>query len=305
MVPDVRRLRLLREVARCGTIAGAAAALHLSAPAVSQQLAILEREVGARLFERQARAIRLTSSAWSLVARAETILAELEAAMADLDQAEGHFGGELRCGAFPTAMPTLLGPVLASLQRLHPAIVISAEELEPDQALSELSTGRLDLAIAHEYDRVPRRNPTTLHRRDLLTEPMYVVLPLDHWQARQPGAVDLAVLSEEWWIAPPDGLTCFEELRRTCAAAGFEPRVRCRSYTYETMYALVAAGLGVALVPGLARRPRDAGTRARLVREPSAKRSVFVAVRSGAEQRPSVAAALDELAHAARSLQSG
>ena len=117
---DVRRLRVLRQVAHDGTIAEAARSLHMTGPAISQHLHALEREAGAKLLERDGRTLRLTAAAQTLVAHTETILAQLELAQADLDASEARFGGELRVAAFPTAALTLLAPAVGSLLALHP-----------------------------------------------------------------------------------------------------------------------------------------------------------------------------------------
>jgi DNA-binding transcriptional LysR family regulator len=291
---DVRRLRVLREVAVRGTIAAAAEALHLTGPAVSQQLAALERESGVTLVEREGRSIRLTAAAHMLVAHAETILAQLEAAEADLAAGESRHGGELRIAAFPT-FAVHLGPVLRAL----PDVQVRVRELEPEAALSALRVGDLDIAIAHEYEHVPRRVDPAFSVRPLLREPLLVALPRGHRLAG--GPVALADLADEpGWVVPPEGLTCHEEVRRLCAAAGFEPRAASRAYSYDVTLALVGAG-GVALVPRLAvlDPPDDV-----VVAEPSdvsGWRRTFAAVRRGSAHRPSIERALTALSRAAKS----
>jgi molybdate transport repressor ModE-like protein len=302
---DVRRLRVLREIARHGTIAAAARALHFSASAVSQQIAVLEREANAVLLERNGRSVRLTEAGRMLVARAETIFTELEAAAADLDAGEGRFGGELRCAAFPTAAAALLAPALSSLHATHPVVTLSVRELEPELALAALLAGHLDLAVAHDYDLVPRQIDPALHPYELFTEPLYVALPRDHPHATTAAPIKLAVFSDERWISPPEGLTCREELLRACAAAGFEPQISSYSYTYLTTFALVAAGLGIALVPALSHRANPADIALRPVADPIAERRVFAAVRKGAAHRPSLTAALNELTNIAELVTSG
>jgi DNA-binding transcriptional LysR family regulator len=294
---EVRRLRILREVAVRGTIRAAAEALHLTGPAVSQQLAALEREAGVTLLEREGRSVRLTAAALTLVAHAETILAQLEAAEADLAAGEGRFGGELRLGAFPS-FAVRLGPLVRDLAQAMPHVRIGVRELEPEAALDRLRVGELDVAVAHEYDHVPRRGDDSLHATSLFSEPLLLALPAGHPLAGGPVALaDLA--GHPGWIAPPEGLTCHQEVLRMCAAAGFAPRIASLAYGYDVTLALVAAG-GVALVPELAVAAAPDGV---VLREPSdvaGRRHVFAAVRRGSAHRPSIARALDGLVNLAR-----
>ncbi|MFI6906028.1 LysR family transcriptional regulator [Nonomuraea sp. NPDC050394] len=294
MTLEVRRLRVLRELARHGTIAAAARALHLTPPAVSQQLAALEREAGAQLLERNGRHVTLTEAALTLVAHTETILSQLEAAAADLAAMEGGYGGTLRIGAFPTAAATLVATGLRQLLTSFPAVRVRLDELEPEQSLARLRAGDLDLAVAHEYDLVPRRADPALHRVELRTEALHLALPPGHPLAARTD-LDLAELADERWIAPPDGLTCLDELQRLCAGAGFEPVLGSHAYTHPSVFALVAAGLGVALVPELALSCNLAGATIRPLHNPAARRRVFAAVRNGTARRPSIAVALTAL----------
>ena len=298
---DVRRLRVLREVALRGTIAAAAEALHLTGPAVSQQLAALERESGVTLLERDGRSVRLTAAARMLVAHTETILAQLEAAEADLAAGEGRFGGSLRLAAFPT-FAARLAPVLRDIGAAMPRVQLGVRELEPEQSLDAVRVDAVDIAIAHEYDRVPRRVDAPLHITELLREPMLVALPRDHPLAGGPVALrDLA--GEGGWIAPPTGLTCHEEVRRMCADAGFEPQIASHAYTYEVTLALVAAG-GVALVPQLGALEPPDGVVVTAPSDVTAWRRTFAAVRRGSAHRPSIALALEALVELGTGLRS-
>ena len=269
-VLDVRRMRVLRQVSHDGTVAAAARSLHMTGPAISQHLHALEREAGAKLLERDGRTLRLTAAARTLVAHTETILAQLELAQADLDASEGRHGGELRLAAFPTAVTALLAPALRGRPRVR------VDELEPDEALPRLRAGDFDLVIAHAYDRVPRRLDASLESVELFIEPLRLAVS-------GPGEA-LGDFADASWIAPPAGLTCAREVARTCAAAGFEPHVTSRVLGYDQVLALVAAGVGVALVPRLAAKPVD-GVR---YLEADAHRSVFAATRRGSASRPAL-----------------
>jgi DNA-binding transcriptional LysR family regulator len=300
---DVRRLRVLRQVALSGTIAQAARALHLTGPAVSQQLAALEREAGVQLVERDGRSIRLTEAARLLVAHTDTVLAQLEAAAADLEAAEGRHGGQLRCAAFPTAATALLAPACSALAAEHPMVRILAQELEPDDSLAMLCAGDLDLTVAHEYDRVPRRVDRSLTTWTLLEEPMLLAVPADGPHGTEAEETELRAVAEERWIAPPDVLTCAQQTVRACADAGFVPEIGCRAYSYDVILSFVAAGLGVALVPEMAIRAPPQGVRLLQLAAPAVKRRVFAAVRHGSARRPSVVLVLDALERAADDVQ--
>jgi DNA-binding transcriptional LysR family regulator len=286
---DVRRLRVLRQVAHDGTIAGAARSLHMTGPAISQHLHALEREAGAKLLERDGRTLRLTAAAQTLVAHTETILAQLELAQADLDASEARFGGELRVAAFPTAALALLAPAVRSLLALHPALRVRVDELEPDDALPRLRAGDLDLVIAHSYDRVPRRIDAALETVELLREPL--------WLAASGPGERLEDFAQEPWIAPPAGMTCAREVERTCASAGFEPEVTSRVLGYDQVLAFVAAGVGVALVPDLAAVPTDG---VRFIALDGPCRTVFAATRHGSASRPVLAELLAALRSSSR-----
>jgi DNA-binding transcriptional LysR family regulator len=295
---DVRRLRVLRQVAHDGSFAAAARSLHLTRPAVSQQLAALEREAGVRLVEREGRGIRLTDAAWTLVAHADTVLAQLEAAAADLEVADGRHGGELRCAAFPSAASRLLAPACAALARAHPALRVRARQLEPDAAMSALAAGELDLAVAHAYDRVPRRIAASLTVQTLLREPLLIALP-GHDSRAAAETLMLAEFADDRWIAPPADMTCAEQLVRACAGVGFEPIVTSRACDYDVVLAFVAAGLGVGLVPTLAAHQAPPGVALRRLDEPSLERHVFAAVRRGAAARPALRVTIDALVESA------
>ena len=153
---DVRRLHMLRELSERGTIAATAGALGYSAPAVSQHLAALERQVGVALLERQGRRVVLTPAARLLVGRTERVLAELEAAEAELATGNGEVRGSVRLAAFPTAAATLVPRAMATFAARHPRAEVLLAELEPEAALPALKLGEADLAVIHEYDFSPR-----------------------------------------------------------------------------------------------------------------------------------------------------
>jgi len=294
---DVRRLRVLREVSARGTIAAAADALHLTPPAVSQQLAKLEGEAGVKLLVKEGRSVRLTEAAQLLVTHSEIILAQVEAAEAELAAKQGTYGAELRLAAFPTAIRALVPHLIERLaDKAYGAVRVI--EREPEEALSMLRVGDVDLVVAHEYDRVPRRVAHGLERVSLFDEPMFLALSERHPRAH-PG-VRLSDLADEpnWVVSPPPGLSCREQVLRTCAIAGFEPLIGSETYSYEATLALVGAG-AIALVPALAVPLAPAGVRFFTPADVSARRSVFAAMRQGSSHRPDLTAAVRALIDAA------
>ncbi len=302
---DVRRLRLLRELARLGTIAAVAQAYSYTPSAVSQQLSALEREAGVPLVRHVGRRVQLTPAGAELAGRTEQLLALLEeAAAAALAAGRTELAGELRIGAFPTAVRTLLPGALVALGAEHPRLELQVTELDPVQVPDALRAGSLDIALVHEYDYVPARPDPALDTRPLLAETIYLASA-----APVPGRADEALRScaDLPWIVASPGTLCFLMAERLCQAAGFSPRVRHRADDFATVLALVAAGQGVALVPELALDDSPASV---VLRALSARRRTLIACRTGTAEHPSIAACAAAIrsatrAHLARAGQRG
>jgi DNA-binding transcriptional LysR family regulator len=292
---DVRKLRVLRELSERGTIAATAEALSFTPSAISQQLSALERETGVELLAREGRRLALTDTARRLVARTDDVLAVLEAAEADLEASVGQVRGTLALAAFPTAAAALFPPVVARLRAEHPALEVRVEELEPHESLPALRLGEIDVALAHEYDSIPRRPDPTFAEHSLLTDPLRVALPASHPHAGAPN-VDFRDLAGERWIAGRPGTHCGIVVTTASRAAGFEPEIAAHASEFRTQLALVAAGLGVALVPGLAAAACDAEGVVLVEPRPALNRRIFAAVRPGSGRRAAVAAVLAALA---------
>jgi DNA-binding transcriptional LysR family regulator len=290
---DVRRLRVLRELAARGTIAATAEALGYTAPAVSQQLAALEREAGVALLERNGRTRRLTPAGEELVQRTEGILRELEAAEAALEATTTQVAGVLRCAAFASAHRVLLPRAIATLAQRHPDLRVTTRDMEPEDSLPALKLGELDLAIAQEYAFSPNPADPALERTDLLDDPLSVALPEDHPLATQE-SVDMRDLEDEPWIAGRDGSFCHLVVIHATRAAGYEPRLAHITNDFDVSYALVKAGAGVGLVPELA-GPPPPGVVVRPVHGAPPSRRIYAAVRAGSSARPAVAAMLAAL----------
>ena len=291
---DVRRLRLLSELARRGTIAEVAAVRGYSPSAVSQALAQLERETGVALLERDGRRVRLTEAAHRLVARTERVLAELDVAEAELAAEHDVVRGSLALGAFPSAAATIVSRAVALLREHHPQLRCAIREHEPEDGIPLLRSGDLDLLISESYDDIPAAPVGGLEQHPLLAEPLLLVLRERH-PAREP--VEIAELRDAAWIGGTARTQFADVLPRACRAAGFEPDIVHRADDAELHRALVAAGLGIGLLPALACTPHPGVRYARLAAEP--RRHVTVLTRRSATGRPALAAALTALAEAA------
>ena len=295
---DVRRMRVLREVAERGTIAAAARALDFTPSAVSQQLAALEREAGVALLDRHGGRVGLTEAGRRLVVRTESILAELEAATAELYAAAADVTGDVHVAAFPSAERSLLVPALAELGRKHPDVRVRTTELEPEASLPALRLGDVDLAVSHEDVGRPTPADARLERVDLLEDPLRVVLPPGH--PADADAVALARLADARWVATPPGTACRAMLEHACATAGFVPDVPFHANDFGVLAAYVAAGLGVAMVPELALGAFGSGVVVRPVADVAVMRRIYVSARRGGLARPALAAMVEALGAAAR-----
>ncbi|WP_067561957.1 LysR family transcriptional regulator [Nocardia acidivorans] len=293
---DLRRLRLLRELAHRGTIAAVAEALSYTPSAVSQQLSALERETGVPLLERTGRSVTLTPAALRLVEHTETLLATLAQATAELATARTELTGTLRIGAFPTAVRTILSPALVSLSRAHPRLELLVTELDPAAAPAALRAETLDIALVQEYDYVPMEPEPGLDSEPLLTETIHLAVP-----GIDAGTENLAAQSDSPWIAGTSGTLCHTMTVRACRAAGFTPRIRHHADDFGAVLALVAAGQGVALVPDLGALSAPEGVT--LTPLPTRRRT-RLAYRRGTGAHPIVAAGRAAL-HAAVSPAAG
>ena len=290
---DMRRLRVLHAVSAHGSVTGAAAALGYSAPAVSQQLAALEREVGMQLTERAGRGIELTTAAGLLVAHTDALLAQLDAAEADLAALRDQVAGRVTLAAFPSAAAAIVPAAWATLAGSAPHVQLDLVEMEPEEALPAAARGEVDLAIAHEYDLLPRPLDSLFERRELLTDPVFVAVPASS-SAAAGGPLELRSLTSQPFLAPRSNTSCAEMIQRACARAGFVPRVVARASDFHVLLSLVAAGAGVTLVPRLAAWHLPPGVALVQLAEPVTRR-VFTVSRRGGDRQPAVRVVLDAL----------
>jgi DNA-binding transcriptional LysR family regulator len=296
---SVARLRVLREVAYRGSLSGAAEALSYSQSAVSQQIATLESEAGMTLLERHPRGVSLTAAGQTLVGHADGILARLEAAESALSLIAGLRSGRLRMASFPTAGATLMPLAIATFRSAYPEVELTLAEGEPEEIVPRLAAGELDLALLFEFaGETPLREGMT--RVELLEDPLYLALPSDHRLAGR-ARLRLQDLQGEAWVQTSRSSPCARHVVRSCHAAGFEPNVSFESDDYQTVQGLVAAGVGVALIPELALSvDRDDVTIRALSPSPPV-RQVIAATPAGADLVPAAPAMLGILEHAAES----
>ena len=289
---DLRRLRLLHELHRLGTVSAVADALSYSPSTVSQQLRVLEREAGTPLFEPAGRRVRLTDAAIVLAEHAGRLLAGAERAEADLAAAAaGAVEGVVRVGSFQTASLRLLLPAMNALRESHPGVRVRLVEAEPEPALEALRSHALDLVLADEWAGTPHPRWPGLEREDLFTEPLRVALPGGHPLAAAGGPVALRALAGEAWATGYPGGGMAALVRRVCNEhGGFEPDVRHETNELTMLLALVAAGHAVTLLPDLALVGDVTGVAVRPVADTRLTRTLFTAVRAGADRRPALAA---------------
>ena len=332
---DVRRLRVLHAVSTHGSVTGAAAALGYTAPAISQQLAALEREVGLPLTERAGRGIELTPAAAILVAHTDALLARLDAAESDLAALRDQVAGRVTLAAFPSAAATIVADAWAALARSAPQVQLELTEMEPEESLPAVRDGQADIAVAHEYDLLPRPLDPLFERRELARDPVLLAVPASAGPASEgppregparegPASEDPASdrlandgpainglesrvrlndLADRPFLAPRASTSCAEMIQRACARAGFVPHVVARASDFAVLLSLVEAGAGVTLVPELATRHAPSSIQLLEPAEPIT-RQLFTVARRAADRKPAVRVVLDALTEAAQATQS-
>ena len=294
---DVRKLKLLRELAHRGTIAAVAEALAYTPSAVSQQLAALEREAGRPLLIRTGRRVSLTPAGTVLVEHTEAVLAGLERADAALAASGTGLTESVRLGAFPTALRTIVLPAMLEVARTEARLEVSVTEVDPAEVPDLLRGGQLDIALVHEYDNVPSAMGSGIELEPLLDEAVYLASPAG---PAVPGDAVIRSHSESRWILGNPGTLCHAMTLRSCQAQGFEPRVAHRVDDFATVLRLVAAGAGVALVPHLGVDEVPTGV---MLTALSIGRRTRIAYRAGSRSQPAFAAVSAALHRAAASLR--
>lgn len=292
---DIKKLRILRTLAERGTVTATAEALHMTPSAVSQQLTNLARQLGVTLLEAQGRRVRLTDAAHLVLRHAGAVFAQLERADAELAGYLAGDAGEVRIGAFSTAVPALVVPAVAALRRSHPRVEVRVRETEAAESYELLSAGVVDLALSLAAHAPTARDPR-FTRIPLLEDPLDVALPPGHPLAAE-ADLRLADLSGDPWIYGGSG-PWSEIARGACEAAGFVPEQAHSASGWTAILAMVEAGMGVALVPRMV-SSRASGVAVRVLTHDRPTRHVIAAIRRGAESTPALSHTLAALHRAA------
>ncbi|MCX5414182.1 LysR family transcriptional regulator [Streptomyces sp. NBC_00059] len=247
---DPTRLAALVAVAEAGSITRAAARLGYTAPALSQQLAKLEREAGAALLVRHHRGARLTAAGELLAGRARRVLDEMDQARHELARLAGLSGGRLRVGTFVTAGIHLLPPVLTAFRRAHPDVELTVTDYEPPAGVAAVAAGEVDLALTHAYEpAAPDPLPAGVYAEPLLVEELVLVTALGQMLSEGSGPLPVSELAGRPLISSAPAHPPRRGVERALADAGATPAVVCESPGYALVCALVSAGIGVAVVP--------------------------------------------------------
>lgn len=291
-LPDVARLRLLRDVGVLGSISAVGRANGTTASAVSQQLSLLEREAGVPLLERGRDGVSLTGAGRALSDRAEQLLRVLEETRAEMDQLNGDLAGRVRVGAIASAAMSVVLPAARRVHTAFPDVDVRVRVAEPQDSLEEVARGGLDVAVVDVYDHVPIALPEQLQVTEVLREPLVLVAPQDAdlSQVRR-----LRDLKSATWVTPPASAACGQAVRHACRAEGFEPDVTWETDDLLLLVESVAQGHGVALLPRLAVARNLARVRVQELAAPALQRRILTVARRSTAQRPVVAATLDAL----------
>ncbi len=285
---DVRRLRVLCEVARQGSFSGAAAALGYTQPAVSRQIATLEAEIGLPVVRRVPQGAVLTDAGRLLVARAETVLAQLGGAEAELRALAGLDGGSLRLASFASAAASIVPLAIASFRSRYPAVELSVVMADPRESLPRLHAGELDMALSH--DSSPGGSELAgIELVHLFDDPMYVAMPVAHRLATRQTLCLGEFAAEPWMLATPQTCPDSRLFLRACHAAGFEPRIAFQTDDYPAILGFVAAGVGVALIPDMVVRGVREDVVVRQLDPAPTARPIMVALPTGYRAPPATA----------------
>jgi DNA-binding transcriptional LysR family regulator len=300
---NLSRLNVFQEVVERGSFSAAADSLSYSQSAVSQSIATLEGELGVALIERRRGGLRPTAAGAALAVHVGGIMARIERAESEIAAIAAGHGGRLRAASFPTAGATLMPQAIAGFRASHPGVDVTLAEGEPEEIAPRLRAGEFDLVLLFEFDGVGERLGAGMRRFELFDDPLHLALRRDHPLAKRK-RVRLEDLREESWVQTSAASPCAKQVIRSCHAAGFEPSVSFESDDYQTVQGLVAAGVGVALIPQLALSAVRDDLVVRALDPESPARRVFAATPRGAAVTPAVATMLDVLREASRSTSS-
>jgi len=295
----LERLQALHAVSTFGSVTGAAEALRLTPSAVSQQLGKLQRDVGQRLIEPYGRGVRLTPAGTLLAERAHTILSEVENAESELDRHRNHVIGDLEIAGFATAARAILPQTVSRLRKQHHQLKLRVSERQPDEATRLVVAGHLDIALVNDWMNAPLVLPDGVRRVLIMNDPVDLAVPADHPLAGR-ASVELTELSAEPWITWPYGAICHEWLTQTLRQHGLTPEVSHTAEEHQTQLAMVAAGLGIAVMPRLGRGSIEGVSIVRL--KPTFSRQIYAIFRTLASERPAIVVTVSAMHEVAQQL---
>ncbi|MDT0486902.1 LysR family transcriptional regulator [Streptomyces doebereineriae] len=290
---DLRKLRVLRELSRLGTVGAAAQALHLTPQAVSQQIATLGKELGVQLTEPAGRRLRLTAAARIVLRHTDAVFEQVEQMQAELAAHQSGECGQVAVAGFSTTLSALILPAVVRLKQQRPMLRTVLAEADPPESFAMLHRGETDVVISADTVRSPGGEGARFHRVPLCEDPFDVALPDGHRLADKPG-LRLADLADETWIFATTGM-CHDIGVAACTAAGFIPQESHAIGDWDATLSAVQVGLGVALVPRLASPAPRSGVTIRAFTSLPPCRQVFAAVREGSQESPEIAAVLGVL----------
>jgi DNA-binding transcriptional LysR family regulator len=291
---DVRRMKVLREVAARGSFSAAAEALSFTQSAISQQVAALERETGTKLVERGPRGIRLTQAGEVVVKHADAVMSRLSCAEEELQALAGLRGGKLALSTFQSAGATLVPRAVAAFHRRYPDVELALAQAEPEDATEMLRAGELDLAIVYDFDGIPGGLDDALDKTHLIDDRYDLLVARDHPLAEK-ARIRMGDLAEERWVNSTQGCGCRQAVLHACAQAGFEPRVAFETDEILAVQALVANGMGVTLMPQLALTAVHPGVAVRPLGRDAPIRHIYAARLNDAYRSPATVAMLQLL----------
>jgi DNA-binding transcriptional LysR family regulator len=301
-VLDLRLLETFREVAARGSFSAAAEALSFTQPAVSQHVARLEKQIGTKLFLRDARGVKPTRAGHLLLRHAEALLESARRAEAEVRAEAGLHVPEVRLGSFMSGAAGLVPMALRELRSAHPDVRPTLRIVEDDAAIDELMAGRVDVSLLIGIDADHVQTRPGMATELLLEDPMLIAMPASHPMARLT-SIELADLAQEPWLITCDSSSCedWRVVRGACDDAGFTPNVQFESEDYQALLGLAASGMGVTMVPALAALSIPADVVIRPIAGDPPKRFIHAAWRDG-QTDVAVEAALDALRIACRRL---
>ncbi|GAA1988308.1 LysR family transcriptional regulator [Catenulispora subtropica] len=247
---DTTRLKVFREVAGKRSFTQAATLLNISQPAVSQHVARLEKELGFPLLERTSRQVRLTAAGEVFLRHVDTLLTGLDDARRELTALATSASGQVRMVVFPSAAATFAPSAIGEFRTTYPGVSVAMSEADPPVGVPRLLAGDVDLAVVYDYPLLGLPRDSRLGWESLGLDAMAAAVRADSPLATATGSLPLARLAAEDWIVPGPSM-CRDALQEACRRARFRPRVVSETNDYQAMLGLVAAGVGVAVVPGM------------------------------------------------------